>query len=260
MLEHERETYRLHAGLRSHQRKIDRSHDIVRGALCDVAGAWGIGVSGGKDSVVLAHLAVQAGWRGPLFHYWSDEIPEENSALVVALGGQLGCPVICERITGDFDLFAALGRLLIVAESAEDRAIIRAHDRRYRAEIESHVQRHGLAGLFWGLRREESRARAITISRNGTLYRARNRQEWTCHPLAYWSSRDVWAYLVRHDLPWLSVYDRADDRERERSETTFQFGLSGGLWAQGQGARLRESDPALWARLCARFPDLRRWG
>lgn len=256
----ERESFRLHARLPVHARRIAGATSTVRLALADVPGPWGVSLSGGKDSVALAHLAHAAGWRGTLFHYWSEEIPPENTAIVLELGQRLDLPVVTVRITGDFDFFAEVGRFLVVAQTDEDRRLMRAHDRRYRGDIQAAVAAHGFAGLFWGLRKDESRARAITIRRYGSLYRAKGRQEWTCHPLAGWSARDVWAYLVTHDLPWLARYDAAEDRERARSETTFQFGLDGALWCRGQGARLRHDDPVLWARLIARFPDLRQWG
>lgn len=260
MREVERETYRLHARLPVHARRIDRAIAIVRLALDRVPGRWAVGLSGGKDSVVLAHLACAAGWDGPLFHYHADEIPAENTALALAMGQRLNREVRLARITGDFDLWEEHGRAIIAAETEADRKILAAHDRRYRREISEAVAAAELSGLFWGLRSEESRARRITIRTHGVLYRAQARTEWTCHPLADWTGRDVWAYLAAHDLPWLGRYDRADDRERERSETTFIFGPDASLWRHGQGARLRDSDPALWARLCQRWPLLRNYG
>lgn len=256
----EREKYRLHARLHAYRRHVARANTIVARAIEEVPGIWAVGASGGKDSTVLAHLAHTAGWRGPLFHYWADEIPPENTAQVLALGDALGRPVMTAKIHGDFDFFVERGGLLLEASGDADRSALAAHDRRYRGEIDAAVTAAGVAGLFWGMRREESRARDITIRRYGVLYRARSRQAWTCHPLADWSGRDIWAYLLAHNLPWLSRYDTADDRERERSEITWIFGASADLWHRGQGRRTRESDPALWARLVARWPGLARYG
>lgn len=261
MQTHERETYRLHAKLPVHARRIERAKRIVREAMDRVPGIWGVGLSGGKDSIVLAHICCEAGWDGPLFHYYTAEIPEENTMMALAVGRRLNREVITEEIEGDWALWEKAGRAFFEPETDLERKLMSGQSARYKRQIADAVAAHGLVGLFWGLRKDESRARRITISKYGTIYKAASRNEWTAHPLSDWTGRDVWAYLVAHDLPWLERYDLAEDRERERSETTFIFGRGGdGLWAMGQGQRLRESDPALWARLCQRWPDLRKYG
>jgi 3'-phosphoadenosine 5'-phosphosulfate sulfotransferase (PAPS reductase)/FAD synthetase len=261
MQQSERELYFLHSRLPVHQRRIDRSIRIVRDAITQHPINWGVSVSGGKDSIVLAHICAQAGHDGPLFHYHASEIPVENTALVIDLGRQLNREVITKHITGDFDLWQRHGRAIISADTAEDKKIIAQHDRDYRADISRAVADAGIEGLFWGLRMDESRARKMAILRNGIIYRAKTRTEMTCHPLAHWTARDIWAYTLSHGLPYLRRYDAAEDRETERSETTFIFGAGGdGLWGAGQGARLRNSDPVLWARLCLAYPELQIYG
>lgn len=261
MQTHEAEIYRLHARLPVHRRRVERAQAIIRNAVESLPGRWGVGLSGGKDSVALAHIACAAGWDGPFFHYHADEIPPENTALVLALGRRLNREVITAPISGDWAIWEVAGRAFFVPETDAEKRLMAGQSARYKRQISDAVAAAGIDGLFWGLRMDESRARRIAIRRHGTLYRAQTRRDWTCHPLADWSGRDVWAYLITHDLPWLGRYDLAEDRERERSETTFIFGAGGdGLWAQGQGQRLRESDPVLWARLCARWPELRQYG
>lgn len=261
MQKHEAETYRLYAKSSLHQRRVDRAQQIVRDACERVPGVWGVGLSGGKDSVALAHICCAAGWDGPFFHYHAAEIPEENTLMALNIGRRLNREVKTAQISGDWDLWDREGRMILSANTAEERRIINVHDRQYRREISEAVQKTGAVGLFWGMRQDESRARKITIRKHGVLYQAKTRSEWTCHPLADWTGKDVWAYLTTYNLPWLARYDRAEDRERERSETTYIFGSGGdGIWGQGQGQRLRESDPVLWARLCQRWPDLAQYG
>lgn len=260
MQPHEDEACRLYAALPVHRRRVDRAKGIVREAVAN-GERWAVSLSGGKDSVALAHLCCSAGWDGPFFHYRASEIPSENTMLCQALGQRLNRQVIVAEISGDWDMWEREGRAIMSADTEDDRRILSSHDRAYRQSISAAVQAAGIGGLFWGLRQDESRARQIAIRKMGRIYRAASRREWTCHPLADWTGQDVWAYILTHGLPWLRAYDKSADRERERSETTFVFGPGGdGLWAQGQGARLRESDPAAWARLCARWPELARYG
>lgn len=259
MLDSEREAYRLHGRLRSYGRAFERARGEVARALAAVPGEWAVSVSGGKDSVALLHVALSAGWRGCIFHFWTDEIPPENSVLAASRAAAAGLPFHSVRIAGDFDFFTSRGSAVVMAGDDDERRAMAAHERAYFAAIDAATDAAGYAGVFMGLRRQESRARSIHIAKRGTLYKAASRQSWTSLPLASWSGRDIWACLIANDLPWLDRYDMADNRERERSEPVFVYG-SGEHWARGQGRSIREGDPALWARICRRWPNMRIYG
>lgn len=250
----EREAYRLHARLPAHRRAVDGAKEIVRRALAEHPGTWAVAASGGKDSTAMLDLCLDAGWRGPLFHFWYAETPAENTALVLALAERHGLPVDTVRVPGAWDVYEAVGHFFPVARTAEERAATRAMLRGYKDTADGAARERGYTGLFIGLRAEESRPRAITISRKGVIYRTEDRCTVTCLPLARWTARDVWARHLTRGLPWLPRYDAAEDRERERSEVTWL--AAEGLWRHGQASRIRETDPALWARLTERWPEI----
>lgn len=88
----------------------------------------------------------------------------------------------------------------------------------------------GAGTWFSGLRREQSQSRADTpfVEFSNGRYKV--------HPIADWSSRDVWRYLQQHDLPqhplweqgYVSVGDTHTTRPLEpgmREEETRFFGL-----------------------------------
>lgn len=60
----------------------------------------------------------------------------------------------------------------------------------------------GVGTWFAGLRRaqSQSRARIDFVERRHGRYKV--------HPLADWSSRDVWVYLREHDLPWHPLWEQ----------------------------------------------------
>ena len=103
------EAARLHARLPAHRRAIARAMGRVREALAAHDGMWACCVSGGKDSTALVSLAVEAGWRGPLFHFLYRETPEANTALVTALGARYGLQVDMLPVTGAWDVFDRAG-------------------------------------------------------------------------------------------------------------------------------------------------------
>lgn len=253
----ERRRYLLHARLPVHRRRVEQARQIVREALARCPGTWAVGCSGGKDSVALAALAVEAGWRGPLFHFRYQETPPENTALVYELGVRLGLPVDEIEVPGAFEVFDRFG-FFTSPETAGQRRAVREMERGYKETAESFAAER-YVGLFWGLRAEESKPRAIVVARHGTLYKAASRQTWTALPLARWSADDVWAWIIARDLPWLGRYDAARDRGRMRSEETWLSAPT--VWSKGaMGQELRRRDPARWQELCARFPALRREG
>jgi len=119
------------------------------------------------------------------------------------------------------------------------------------------VRKQGWVGQFLGMRKLESKSRGKTLRRKGAIYRTQDRETWTASPLVNWSATDVWAYIVACDLPYLSVYDRADDRESERSEVTWL--ATDALWRRGMLADLRRNNPEVYAQLATRFPDVRKF-
>lgn len=253
----ERETFRLHAGLSSHKRRVMQAREIVRDAMSENRGTWAVGLSGGKDSVALLDIALDAGWHGPAYHFWYTETPAEQRAFVDALCRSRGVELIEHKVAGAFDVFDRVG-FFVEATTDEQAAAQRQMKRQYKQDALEVPVREGWAGMFWGLRAEESKPRKITLRKKGVIYRTLDRPYVTACPLAWWSGLDVWARIVSRGLPWMQRYDRADDRFRERSEETWLDCPD--LWANGMGARMRHDDPDRWAELVKRWPELSRWG
>jgi 3'-phosphoadenosine 5'-phosphosulfate sulfotransferase (PAPS reductase)/FAD synthetase len=250
------EVYRLHAKLPVFRWRVERSVEIVRQALA-VPGVWALSFSGGKDSVAMLDLCIRAGWRGPLFHFWYDETPGENTELALSMAEKHGLELHLLHVPGAWDVFREVGHFFVHPETPEEKAATRRMLAGYKKAVNDYAASQGWAGQFLGLRKAESRARDITLAKKGSLYQTKGRAGWTCCPLAGWSARDVWAYIITHELPYLSRYDAADDPERERSETTWLAAES--LWRYGMAARLKREKPEEFNRLTARWPEIRRY-
>lgn len=226
-------------------------------AVAQHSGVWAVCVSGGKDSIALAHVAHATGWRGPMFHFRHPETPARNTLLCHLIAERCGADLHVADVPGAFDVFEKAG-FFVHATTDEQRVARNEMLRGYKEGAADAAERNGYVGQFWGLRAEESRERAITLAKKGWLYLVADRATLTACPLGQWTARDVWAYLITHDLPWLEIYDRSADRERQRSEVTWL--AAEGIWRYGQGQAIRRADPALWSELTARFPGLATWG
>ncbi|MFZ5596091.1 MAG: phosphoadenosine phosphosulfate reductase family protein [Bacillota bacterium] len=252
----ERETYRLYAKLPVFRRRVERSVEIVRQALA-IPGVWALSFSGGKDSVAMLDLCTQAGWCGPLFHFWYDETPGENTELALSMAEKHGLELHLLHVPGAWDVFREVGHFFVHPETPEEKAATRRMLSGYKKAVNDYVAAQGWTGQFLGLRKAESRARGYALGRKGALYQTKDRTGWTCCPLVGWTARDVWSYIITRGLTYLSRYDITDDPERERSETTWLAAES--LWRHGMAARLKRENPEEFNRLAASWPEIRRY-
>lgn len=250
----DRELYRLHAKLPAYQTKKERALSIIKDALA-IPGTWAVSCSGGKDSITMLHLCLEAGWTGPVFHFFYDETPAENIALVEQVAAKNGLKLHLLKVPGAWEVFEKVGRFFVHPETEQEKKLVSEMLREYKKQINEHVGSQGWTGQFMGLRRQESRARSIALGRKGWIYRTNDRETWTCCPLTHWNVRDVWAYVIEKNLPYLSRYE--NEPEKERSETTWLVAES--LWRYGMAAKLKKDRPEEFARLTLRWPEIRQY-
>lgn len=180
MTTHWRETFRLWSQTYDYQNLLENTKKNIKKILenysCYVA------FSGGKDSTVLLHLALQGDQNIPIFHwdygiFMPRKIENEIQQNLAKLGAKN--VHIRKRISKSSDckigyqeFYDAIARL----------------KRNLQLEI-----------ALIGLRKEESHRRACKIHQQpkGEFY-----------PIADWKWVDVWAYIVSNDLPYSSIYDK----------------------------------------------------
>jgi len=108
-----------------------------------------------------------------------------------------------------------------------------------------------------GVRKEESQYRSMAISRYGLIYQFTNGEKegsWRCFPLGYWGWQDVWGYIVQHDLPYLSAYDR---QSWERGRTTDHLSKSTKKrWQRTRLEGLASIAPEYYQYLLKQYPEM----
>lgn len=107
------------------------------------------------------------------------------------------------------------------------------------ADLHAHAALHGLDQRITGLRGAESPQRRMLTAQRGVAYRLADGSR-ALNPIAHWSTADVWAWIVTHDLPWLTIYDHLGPAARN--------GLIGRSGARsGRLAWLKIHYPEAWA-------------
>lgn len=210
-------------------------------------------VSGGKDSLVVAHLVTRIqpscplAWvnQGPLAE-WDDcvellELWKQQGRKVVEL-----CPV-----RSLLHLYLDLG---IPLDGTMNTALDKKINQRLMYDPLSEYQElHGTLGYAWGIRKSESRGRAAFLKSKGDLYQKKDGL-WVCSPVAWWSTAEIWHYIDKYKLPYPAMYDR--DRMTVRNGPP--IGTTGVNW--GRLVELRKYHPELFSQFVDKFPQIRNYG
>jgi phosphoadenosine phosphosulfate reductase len=180
----------------AHAPKMDRMIAAAERAI-ETFGSAHVGVSWGKDSVVVAHIARRVAPWMPLV--WIREEPFRNPDCMAVRDRFLA------RCPGMYDEIEAWGRRDDAGRWHATGSIEAGF-----AEAE---HRHG-GRYVTGIRAEESATRALRCARWGVS------SPNTCAPLARWTGVDVFAYLARFDLPvhpaYAMTFGGALERDRVR--------------------------------------------
>jgi 3'-phosphoadenosine 5'-phosphosulfate sulfotransferase (PAPS reductase)/FAD synthetase len=188
MPERWRRTFLAYANGGEHARKVTNARQRIAAFLADRACPY-LAYSGGKDSTAMLHLV--AAVDPDIVVMYSDNGPD-----------------LVPRVIHDEVLDVAR------AAGARDLRVLRPLN-------VDEVARQGYDGVFVGLREQESTTRR-TRMRAGRWFGPIPE----CWPLSDWSWRDVWGYLVAHDVRYVSMYDEIApvvgyDSPRSRFHTFF---------------------------------------
>jgi 3'-phosphoadenosine 5'-phosphosulfate sulfotransferase (PAPS reductase)/FAD synthetase len=163
-------------------RALEVIEEAVRTHKCYVA------FSGGKDSTCLLHLALKVDPDILVFHwdYGPYYMPRPLEKEIIQNAWKIGA------------------RNLWVATSSEYMRVGRGNTdvwgKNFFGWVIPKLKGEGYSLAFVGLRKEESGPRRRRITQRRSL----GIEE--CWPMADWTWRDVWAYILSNDLPILSYY------------------------------------------------------
>lgn len=190
------------ATLPAFKKKVEQAEVVIKEAL-NIAPAY-VAVSWGKDSVVMLHLCQQIKPDIIAVNYGSSEQDIVDSYSQV-INDYL------QRFPTNYKELIGLPEWANEPDTVQDRC---------NQILEG---KYNLA--FVGLRAEESKNRKRSIAQNGLIHEyksGRYKGHYRVCPLGWWSWRDVWAYTVANNLPYLDSYDYKD-RERGRTNAHARY-------------------------------------
>lgn len=170
-----RKTFLAWAETDDHQRVIEQAQKVIRQALSQSKPY--LAFSGGKDSTVMLHLVLQFQPDIYVYHRYDRAGLEKYEKEVQDIAKHLGANI------HTFDYWQ--------------------DGRPFEGDISKELQDMGYNAAFIGIRAEESKWRARRIK--NSIFLVEGFREW--FPLAQWRFLDVWAYIVKHNIPYCSIYD-----------------------------------------------------
>lgn len=218
--------------LPQYKHKVERARAIVAEAL--KLGKAYVATSWGKDSTVLLHLAQSLKPDIPAIHWRTpkQELLDDYNRVIREY---------CDRFPTSYQ------EIELPLETTIPTGV-----------RESRIWEQYPVSLV-GVRAEENpRLRGTSLRRYGAIHQLKQGY-YRVWPLGWWHWRDVWAYVVANDLPYLSSYDHpaSGDRDRSRSTNVMPF-VGGGSKSQrlGRIAQIRATAPEAYAFLKEFYPEI----
>lgn len=188
MKDTEKLTFLLWSECDEYLSRIACANEIVIEAISKYGPPY-LSFSGGKDSTVLLHMVLAHSPNIPVWHwdYGSELMPRSLELELLQIPVKMGAINLIVDQSG-----VAMRRNCSTT----------TYNKYFFKKLAYFGKDYDLA--FIGLRKEESgkrRRKAIQPFRqNGKLTE--------CYPLSDLTARDIWAYIVSHNLPYCSHYDR----------------------------------------------------
>jgi len=245
----DREVYELHARTSAFVRRVAVARSFAREAFthggCVISSSWG------KDSTALCDLVLDTVGHVPILHLASVYRLPGWERVHEHFAARTDVHVIDPKRT----LAETIAWLRDVGLGFERTRSQSKISHRAKSDSGAHwCAERGVRVQFLGMRIDEGGPRARVLRSRGAVYARADGSVIAC-PLARWTSRDVWAWIVSRGLPYHPLYDcetHGQTRETLRNTgwlTTIDVPDGRLVW-------LRSHYPEQWRRITAEFPRL----
>lgn len=212
-----------------------------------------VAFSGGKDSMVALHLALQTDPNIPVCFYDSGVEFPENIAYIHHIADVYNLNLeIIEAKPSVLDILRKEAYFDHKRMPVELKVSL--IDAKITIPSEKAHEKYG-KGRIWGLRSEESRGRSMLLnSRNGEFLSAKG--EYVTAPIWNWSSSQVFAYLSKHNIPENPLYAKMRALGVEEKGLRVGSIIDGSNLDYGRVTWLKRGWPEIYDRLRIALPRL----
>lgn len=231
------EVYRLHSKMPSFKKKVDRSIEIIKQFLITTKNPY-IAWSTGKDSTCCVGL-----------------VRKIKNIPAVHLDNGVELPGTAETREKIDNVIHHVADTLFL--DLMDQYGFEAKELRKKNFVEQFEENNYFDGVILGLRADESRVR-LHNARRGNIYKRKDGM-YVCCPILHWNIKDVFAYLIKENLPIHPHYLMDSQRPiEERRVGSFISSRNRGA-ALGRFVWIRQQYPELFAELSVRFPEIKKY-
>ncbi|RAP49677.1 MAG: hypothetical protein BZ138_07440 [Methanosphaera sp. rholeuAM270] len=176
-----KEAFLMHTRRKEYKQRIHRAREIMHDCY-EVFNPY-VSYSGGKDSTVIVHMALQEDPDAEIWHWdYGDELmPREYEKEAIENLKQMGV----KHITVD--------------KRKGSKHNTHSGYKQFFSQIEKNKEKYGWDVGIVGVRQAES------ISRKNRY--TRDFLQECCYPIRELTVEDVWGYILEHDLPYHSTYE-----------------------------------------------------
>lgn len=114
----------------------------------------------------------------------------------------------------------------------------------------------GFDGAAVGIRADENSYRRVHIRTFGDLFFVKRYRVWHCYPIAWWTTLDVWAYLLSRGLPYNRAYDKMDEAGIPLEQQRIGPFAVDRVLGMGQIALLKRLWPDTYRQFVAAYPEM----
>lgn len=237
----------IHFRLKSFQKKLNNTIEIVKKALDKMENPY-IAFSGGIDSTAVLHL-VRSIKSDIIAVFGHDEWILPETEQFINQTENVIKTALKDRHSEWFMAWEDISKV------PDDIILI---PKQY-TEFTYHKEMFDFDGCFLGLRADENSYRKIHFRKKGCIFFCNRHKMIECSPIAWWSRRDVWAYIVGINIEYNRAYDKLSqigvEIDRQRVGPISQWLALG----YGQLAILKQGWPELFNKFANAYPEARSY-
>jgi len=209
-------------------------------------------ISGGKDSLVTSHLIARVYPECPFVWVNQGYLAEwiDCVELINTMREQYNIVELCP-VRDLWHLYIDLGLPLEGTMATKADKII--NQKLIYDPLTEYQELNGITGYAWGIRKQESRGRAIYLKSHGLIHQNKKDGLIVCSPVGFWTTQEIWQYIDMFSLDYPAMYDI--DRMTVRNGCP--IGTTGVNW--GRLSFLRLHYPKLFNEFASHFPEVNNY-